>query len=103
MTEDNKIPLLIERVGLIERDTRDHAKSLTVITNEISHLAAWKSGLDVMLAREEERDKAITRRLDSIETSIQRNSSEWSKLQWIVIGSVVAAAAAFVFKGGLVL
>lgn len=101
-----------ERLGLNSRDLIDHAKTLTAHNDELSKLIQWRFNSDVLMAREEERDKSLYRRLGEIEASIEDSRKEsaagireikgtWARVQWIIITAVVIAFAAFVLKGGL--
>ncbi len=102
---------LSNRLSLVERDTRDHAKTLSALSQEIANINEWRSATNLMTAREDERDKSLYRRLDEIERSVEAVRTEAlagvkeikgaaSRVQWIVISVVIGAVVAFVFKGG---
>lgn len=68
---------VITRLGLLERDSRSHARSITNIANtfkgysgKISELLEWKMEQTIRDVRDEERNKALDVRLSSIEKAI---------------------------------
>ncbi len=103
---------LADRLTLAECDLRDHAKSISAITTEVGLINEWRTAINLMTAREDERDKALYRRLDEIERSVEGVRTEAiggvkeikgaaSRVQWIVISVVIGGVVAFIFKGGL--
>jgi hypothetical protein len=106
-----RIPELNDRVQLVERDTRDLAKSVSAVIQELGSLKDWRTTVNLTAAREDERDKALYRRLDEIEKSVEGVQSEArtglkeikgaaARVQWIVISAVIGVVITFVFKGG---
>ena len=104
-------PDIHERLQLVERDTRDLAKSVSVLTQEIGGLKDWRTSVNLTAAREDERDKSLYRRLDEIEKSVEAVQTEAraglkeikgaaSRVQWIVISAVIGVIITFIFKGG---
>lgn len=98
----------IKRLEFLERDVRDHAKSLTSMADSINdtnrRLAVLEQAhqqYEIYRAREEERDKALQERLKSMEAQLKSILGVGSKLLWIVGTSVVGAFIAFLLKGGL--
>jgi hypothetical protein len=109
-----------DRVRMLERDTRAHARSLTEIVKvghdhdteikrlgtvtdahekELEKFAAWQTTRLIAEAREEERDKSLKDRLDRIDTSIKAVKDDivagrgiWIKLALVASGPVIAAA-----------
>ena len=95
-----------ERVGLLERDSRSHARSLTEIVNVVGELSVdmkkleeWQMTRLLAEAREEERDKALYGRLDRIDTSINGTKDDikamrgvWTRILWIAAGVIIPAA-----------
>lgn len=96
-------PDLNHRVGLLERDFRDHAKTISNIVEEVRVISSWQRSQDLIMAREDERDKALNKRLDAIEADIRSIKGGFSKAQWVVISAVILAIVAFAFKGGFAL
>ena len=101
----------VERLGLVERDTRELAKSVGALTQEIAGLKDWRTSMNLTAAREDERDKSLYRRLDEIEESVEAVQTEAraglkeiksaaARVQWIVISAVIGVVITFVFKGG---
>lgn len=75
-----------QRVGLVERDTRAHSRSITeivqnsrILEGRISALEEWKVTRDIAAAREDERDKSLYDRLGRIETSVASGISSLKK------------------------
>lgn len=97
-----------KRLENVERDLRDHAKSLSTIINNmaenaqrIKSLEAEQISYKVYMAREEERDKALQSRLGGIEKSLEGIKGGFTKLLWIIGTGVVGAFIAFIMNGGL--
>lgn len=92
-----------QRVGLLERDVRSHARSITEIVHnqrgqatEIATLSGWKMDQVIQQAVREERDKNLLERIGRIEESIQKGFAGvqgfgW-RIFWIVMGTVIPAA-----------
>ena len=106
---EREIPVL-RRLDMIERDLRDHSKTFTALTNQVSiaqervntveqAVRKW----DVADARAEERGVRLNERLKNIEEDIETLRGVGTKLLWIVAGGVLTAFLAFVLKGGLAL
>jgi hypothetical protein len=95
----------VERLSLVERDVRGHARSLTEIVKSVASLAddvkklgEWQMTRLVAEAREEERDKALYGRLDRIDASVNGTKDDiqsmrgvWTRILWIVAGVLVPA------------
>lgn len=99
---------LERRVDLLERDSRNHARSLTEIVNvvgaqgnDLKKLGEWQMTRLLAEVREEERDKALYTRLDSLDTAIKGMREGWTKILWTIGGAVIVALVAFVIRGGL--
>jgi hypothetical protein len=83
-----------DRLGLVERDVRSHARTLTEITKSLIEQ-------DKREAVRVETDKHLDERLDRIEASIQ---SVYGLGKWLLAAagsSLVVAIIGFVIKGGL--
>lgn len=107
---DDEITLLLRRLDLVERDVRDHAKTLTtVIETHKSHgekitlLEQAFRKWEIADARAEERSLRNSDRLKNIEEDLEALRGVGTKLLWIVAGGVLTAFVAFVLKGGLTL
>ncbi len=109
------------RIGLIERDSRSHARSLTEIAtryagmeHRVNELADWKMNEMLAAARSEEREKALMERLNRIDinitelkTSTDRNIAEMksgpNKLLWLAVQAampaIVIGVAAMIARG----
>jgi hypothetical protein len=97
-TQDGKRLTMGERVRLLERDTRAHARSLTEIVktvasqgDDLKKLEEWRMTRLIAEAHEEERDKALYGRLDQIDASIKAMRGVWTKIAWIAAVPVVTA------------
>jgi hypothetical protein len=108
---DGKRLAMGERVRLLERDSRAHARSLTGIVNEVAAMGAvlkkleeWQMTRLLAEAREEERDKALYGRLDRIDESIKAMRGVWTRIAWIaavpIIGAIVGGVALMIVKVG---
>jgi hypothetical protein len=89
---------LEDRVRLLERDTRAHARSIGEIVGKAAGLMdrlisveEWKVTRLISEAREEERDKALYSRLDRIDESIKSMRGAWSKIMWIAAATIIPA------------
>jgi hypothetical protein len=98
---DGKRLTMGERVRLLERDARSHARSLTEIVKAIAahdidlkKLEEWRMTRLIAEAHEEERDKALYGRLDRIDESIKAMRGVWSRIVWIAAGTVIPAVLA---------
>lgn len=98
MIEEPDIP---RRVDMLERDVRDHSKSITAMIEEVRVISQWQRAQDLIMAREDERDKALDNRLRGIETELHSIKGGFSKAQWIIIGAVILAIVGWVLSGGL--
>jgi hypothetical protein len=106
MTTDKLTPA--KRLEFVERDVRDHAKTLTSLTEMQARLAGRMEGLDkadldqlVTRARREERDTALNERLTRIEADIKSIKGVFNWLLGIIGASILGAFALFIIKGGL--
>lgn len=97
-----------KRVDLLERDTRDHSKSLTALMDAQSAMIKRLTELEeahqqrvIYEVREEQRDIALGLRLLGIEKRLDVISSSAFKLFWLVFSAIVLAGVAFVLSGGL--
>lgn len=97
------------RLDRIERDSRDHAKSITEIVNGHSGLAGRISVLEqannhrtVLEARQEERAIARETWQKKVEKDLSDMRGGVNKLLWIVATGVIGAFLAFIINGGLV-
>jgi hypothetical protein len=99
------------RLGLIERDSRSHARSLTEIStryagleHRVDELTTWRMNEMLAAAREEERDKALMDRLNRIDTNISDLKAGPNRLLWLVISNampaIVFGVAWFIARGG---
>jgi hypothetical protein len=95
----------VERLSLVERDVRGHArsigeivKSVASLSDDVKKLGEWQMTRLVAEAREEERDKALYGRLDRIDASVNGTKDDikamrgvWTRILWIAAGVVVPA------------
>lgn len=98
-----------DRLGLAERDLRDHAKSLSVLVIEVGKLDIRLTALEkaemarvIQDAREEERDKALNKRLDSIDENIKKIIGDRSKVLWAIGLAILAIVVKWALEGGLI-
>lgn len=103
----DKLPQ-IKRIEFLERDSRDHAKTLTMLTDQLQQNTLRLGALEkvdiaqeVAQARQEERDKALNTRLTTIENDIRSIKGAGTKLLYLVAASIIGAFVLFVVKGGL--
>lgn len=96
------------RLGLLERDARSHARSLTEIigtmrtfADDLKLLREWQMNRLVAEAREEERDKALYRRLDELSAAIKSMRDRDGRVLWIIGTALLLAFVAFVVRGGI--
>jgi|SRR5690606_21424858 len=94
---------LEERVAALERDVRDHSKTLTFIVEKLQILEAANHSRALLDARAEERAIARGEKLEEIQREVAAIKGVGTKLLWIVISAVCAAFVAFILRGGLVL
>jgi hypothetical protein len=92
----------------LERDSRDHAKTLTEIISSHAALAGRVAVLEhahnerlVLEARQEERATARIEWQDRIEKEIQTIRGVGTKLLWIIGTGVIGAFVAFFVNRGL--
>lgn len=90
---------LAQRLSLVERDARGHARALTNLTlrygdyeQRLSVIEAWRQDRMIDDARADERDKALYGRLDRIEAGLGKMNNGISRALWIVAGTVIPAA-----------
>lgn len=95
----------VERLSLVERDVRSHARSIGEIVDhvqslgiDVKKLGEWQMTRLVAEAREEERDKALYGRLDRIDASVNGTKDDiqamrgvWTRILWIAAGVLVPA------------
>ena len=107
---DDELALLLRRLDLVERDLRDHAKTITTVVetnkNQLERIGFLEQAFrkwEIAEARAEERSLRNSDRLKSIEEDLEALRGVGTKLLWIVAGGVLTAFVAFVLKGGLTL
>ena len=99
------------RLDGIERNASDLAKSVTVLSEEIGSQAEWRRQQELVQVREDERDAALYRRLDAIESRIDEVQNEsrasateirgvWVRIQWIIISAVMTGLVGWIVFGG---
>jgi hypothetical protein len=102
--EEHELPhpaTVEDRVGLLERWSRNHARSIGEITDVVGRqgvkleaIEKWQMERLVAEAREQERDKALYERLDRIDANIDSMRGVWTRIMWIAAGTVVPAVVA---------
>ena len=99
------------RLDGIERNASDLAKSVGVLSSEIAGQAEWRRQQELVQVREDERDAALYRRLDAIESRIDEVQNEsrasakevrgvWVRIQWIIISAVMTGLVGWIVFGG---
>ena len=99
------------RLDGIERNASDLAKSVGVLSEEIAEQATWRRQQELVQVREDERDAALYKRLDSIDRRIDEVRDEsraaakevrgvWVRIQWIIITAVVTGLVGWIVFGG---
>lgn len=101
---------LSTRVTTLERDVRDHSKTLTSIIDRVSASDARLSVLEnahmdglIKAARQEERDISLEKRLKSMEGTLEKILGVGAKTLWLFAASLVTAIVLFTINGGLTL
>ena len=99
-----------KRLDFVERDLRDHAKSLTALAEAGKAMqdrlfAIERSIQDwrVAEARAEERAKSMQKWMQKVDSELVGIRGAGTKLLWVVGGAIVTAFVAFILRGGLVL
>lgn len=92
MTSSNK-PTQRTNPALTSRRTTLSEIVATLQTHAkiLDELMAWKQSQDVASAVETERDKALSERLDRIETSLREIKATFSRFLWTVVTPVIGA------------
>ncbi|MBK0022076.1 hypothetical protein IAE29_12155 [Ochrobactrum sp. S46] len=88
-----------------ESDLRSRLNSLehlvTALVSRITTLEAWQRQSEIADARTDEKWKNVDRRFDNLETQIRNVNGVLTRIMWIVLGGILAAAVTFVVSGGL--
>lgn len=88
---------LRSRVVAVEHRSQDHGQRL-------SALEAWQRQRDVDSARHDEKWNAMEARIDTrfsgLESSVGDIKSALSRINWLIIGGIVAGIVGFLIKGG---
>lgn len=82
------------RVVALEQGAAANGQRLTT-------LEAWRTQRDIDSARHDERWKRMDEKIDAVGKKVDKISDGLSRIMWAVILGLVAAAIAFVVKGGL--
>lgn len=85
---------LRSRVVSVEHRGASHEQRL-------STLEAWRTERDIERARHDERWKRMDEKIDAVGKKVDKISEGLSRIMWTVILALIAAAIAFVVKGGL--
>lgn len=111
-----RAPTMERRIDLLERDSRDHARSLTELVASVRDAHDTLTAIDKLDAVRQEHDKHLDERLQRMERAIEEGfksaradvDARFSRLNrpiWIavstLISTLVAAVATFIIKGGL--
>lgn len=71
----------------------------------LSGLEVWQRQRDIESARHDEKWNAMEKRIDErfsgIEKSVGDIKSVLSRLNWLIVGGIIAAVIGFIVKGGL--
>lgn len=86
-SENNPDGDLRSRLVSVEKETASNIHRITA-------LESWRTLNDIADARKEVEWSGMIKRLDKIDGNV-------SRVAWILIGSVVMAVMAFIFRGGL--
>lgn len=88
-----------------ESDLRSRLNSLehlvTALVSRITTLEAWQRQSEIADARTDEKWKNVDRRFDDLANQIKNISGVLTRIMWIVIGGILAAAVTFIVSGGL--
>ncbi|GLU25531.1 hypothetical protein Brsp01_07640 [Brucella sp. NBRC 12950] len=88
-----------------EADLRSRLNALehlvTSILSRITSLEAWQRQSEIADARTDEKWKNVDRRFDDLANQIKNVSGVLTRIMWIVVGGILAAAVTFIVSGGL--
>lgn len=88
-----------------ESDLRSRLNSLerlvTALVSRITTFEAWQRQSEIADARTDEKWKNVDRRFDDLANQIKNISGVLTRIMWIVIGGILAAAVTFIVSGGL--
>ena len=71
------------------------------LESRVADIERWKNAVSTELAVRKEKDTHIDERFDRVEKRLDTINGGLSRVLWILGGSALTAAAAFVLKGGL--
>ena len=109
---------MIKRLTDLEKYARTHGESISTVTKvaedherRLAYLEQLAQSRAITEAREDERDKALYKRLDGVDTEIAslrvETTKEFnaikgvgSKALWVFFSAIILAVAAFVIRGG---
>ncbi|WP_143850980.1 hypothetical protein [Brucella thiophenivorans] len=88
-----------------EADLRSRLNALehlvTSLIARITSLEAWQRQSEIADARTDEKWKNVDRRFDDLANQIKNVSGVLTRIMWIVVGGILAAAVTFIVSGGL--
>lgn len=88
-----------------ETDIRSRMNALehlvTSLIARITTLEAWQRQSEIADARTDEKWKNVDRRFDDLANQIKNVSGVLTRIMWIVVGGILAAAVTFIVSGGL--
>lgn len=88
-----------------EADLRSRLNALehlvTALIARITSLEAWQRQSEIADARTDEKWKNVDRRFDDLANQIKNVSGVLTRIMWIVVGGILAAAVTFIVSGGL--
>lgn len=91
---------LRSRMVSVEHQTQSHGQRLAA-------MEAWQRQRDIDSARHDEKWNAMEARIDTrftgLESSVGDIKSALSRINWLIIGGIVAGIVGFMIKGGFAL
>lgn len=99
---------MTEKITEMETDLRSRVVSLEHSTQNnvqrLTSLEAWQRQRDIESARHDEKWNAMETRIDTrfsgLENSVGDIKQALSRINWLIIGSIIAAIVGFLVKGG---
>ncbi len=100
--------LVVEKANEMDSDLRSRVVSVehrgAAHEQRLSALEAWQRQRDIDSARHDEKWNAMEARIDTrfsgLESSVGDIKSALSRINWLIIGGIIAGVVGFLIKGG---
>ncbi|MDH4991292.1 hypothetical protein QEZ48_10705 [Aquamicrobium lusatiense] len=98
----------MDKVNEMDSDLRSRVVSVehrgAAHEQRLSALEAWQRQRDIDSARNDERWQAMESRIDTRFSGLERSVSDiqnaLSRINWLIIGGIIAGVVGFLIKGG---